>query len=252
MLKKFLLIMLITVFSFAAISGCKKSGENADKSGSAKLIVGTNAEFEPFEYFDGNKIVGFDIDLMNEIGKVIGKKIEFKNMAFDALLLSLQSQKIDAIISGMTATDDRRVHVAFTNPYFVSKQAIIIAEGTPVKVFEDLEGKNIGVVLGYTGDIAVTEKFKYNSKITRYNGTSEVIIALSSGKIDAAVIDMEPAKNYSAQNKGLVVLETALAEEEYSIALRKEDKQLLEEINKAIDTLKSNGTYDKLVAKYFN
>lgn len=246
-MKKILLLVLVSVLSLVMLFGCKKS-ETADDT----LIVGTNAEFPPFEYIEQGNIVGFDVDLINEISKIVGKKVEFKNMAFDSLLIAMQAGKINCIISGMTATDERRQYVNFSEPYFVSKQAVIVPEDSDIQKFEDLKGKKIGVVIGYTGDMVVTDMYKDTSSITRYEATGQVIMALTAGKVDATVLDMEPAKKYVANNKGIKVLDTALAEEEYSIALPKDNTALLEEINKALKTLKENGTYDKIYAKYFN
>lgn len=247
-MKKILLLVLVSVLSSAMLFGCKKS----ETAAADTLIVGTNAEFPPFEYIEQGQIVGFDVDLMNEISKLTGKKVEFKNMAFDSLLIAMQTGKINCIISGMTATDERRQHVNFSTPYFISKQAIIVPENSDIQKFEDLKGKKIGVVIGYTGDMVVTDMYKDTSSITRYEATGQAIMALTAGKVDAAVLDMEPAKEYVANNGGIKVLDTALAEEEYSIALPKDKTALLDEINKALQTLKENGTYDKIYVKYFN
>ena len=125
-------------------------------------------------------------------------------------------------------------------------------DGSDIQKFEDLKGKKIGVVIGYTGDMVVTDMYKDTSSITRYEATGQAIMALSAKKVDATVLDMEPAKEYVANNEGLKVLDTALAEEEYSIALPKDNTALLDEINKALQTMKENGTYDKIYSKYFD
>lgn len=246
-MKRFLLLLVITTLSVFMIAGCKKSAEESNK-----LVVGLNAEFPPFEYKEANgNITGFDVDLMNEIGKLINKEIEYKNMSFDSILIAIQSGKIDISISGMTATDERRQVVNFSTPYFVSKQAIITNQDTAITNFDDLTGKTIGVVLGYTGDLAVTEKYKDTAKIIKFDSGDQLILALKSRKMDLAVIDMEPAKKYVEVNTELKLIETPLAEEEYSIAIPKGKEQLVEDINKALETLKSNGTYDKIYKKYF-
>lgn len=175
-MKKILLLVLVSLLSVVMIFGCKKN----EALSTGTLIVGTNPEFPPFEYIEQGNIVGFDIDLMNEISKIIGKKVEYKNMAFDSLLIAMQTGKINCIISGMTATDERRQHVNFSQPYFVSKQAVIVPEGSSIKNFDDLEGKKIGVVIGYTGDMVVTDMYKDKSSITRYEATGQAIMALSA------------------------------------------------------------------------
>ena len=131
-MKKILLLTVMVIAATTMLFGCKKSEPSADT-----IIIGTNAEFPPFEYLEQGKIAGFDIDLMNEISKIIGKKIEFKNMAFDSLLIAMQAGKINCIISGMTATDERRQHVNFSEPYFISKQAVLVPENSNIKNFDD-------------------------------------------------------------------------------------------------------------------
>lgn len=243
MLKNSILkLIMISAIIFIAIIGCKKENK--------KLYVGTNAEFEPFEYREGGNIVGFDIELISEISKLINKDIEVEDMAFDGLLPALQTKKIDLIIAGMTATEERKKFVNFSESYYKSQQAIVVnKDENGINNFDNLIGKEVGVILGYTGDIIVSEMA--NVKVQRYNATSEAIMALKSKKVQAVVLDYEPAKNYSAQNPELKLIETDSQSEEYAIAIRKEDTQLLNDINKALATLKENGTYDALLNKYF-
>ncbi|STO30695.1 Arginine-binding extracellular protein ArtP precursor [Fusobacterium necrogenes] len=219
--------------------------------GAEKLYVGTNAEFEPFEYLQNGEIVGFDVDLMEEIAKITGKEIIWKNIAFDGLLPALQTKKIDVIIAGMTATEERKKFVNFSQTYYESNQMMLINKENPVvKSFDELKGHHVGVVLGYTGDIAVSEI--EGVKVHRYNGTSEAIMALKAQKVEVVVLDSEPAKNYAKQNPELELINTDVAKEEYAIAVRKTDEALVEDIDKALVELKANGTYDKLIKKYFS
>lgn len=213
-----------------------------------KLYVGTNAEFPPFEYREKNEIVGFDIELIKEIGKLTGYEIKIVDMNFDALIPSLQLKKIDAIIAGMTATDERKKHINFTKNYYISQQ-VIVSVDKPVNKLEELQNKKIGVVLGYTGDTLITAKKGYN--VIRYSSTSAAIMALKTKKVDGIILDEEPAIHYAKVNKGLLVNPIDDGKEEYAIAIRKKDKALLDKINEALDTLKTNGTYKKLYDKYF-
>lgn len=216
-----------------------------------RIYVGTNAEFPPFEYLENGKITGFDIELMNEIGKVLNADIKIQDMAFDGLLPALQLKKVDVVIAGMTATEERMKTVAFTQPYYTASQVIIVKEGdNSIKSFEDLKGKRVGVMLGFTGDTVVSEI--EGVKIERFNAAYAGIMALKADKADAVVLDSEPAKNYVKQNPGLKLAEADAAKEEYAIAIRKNDKALLEKIEKALTEIKANGTYDKLIEKYFN
>lgn len=216
-----------------------------------KIYVGTNAEFPPFEYLDKGQITGFDIDLMNEIGKVIDADIKIQDMNFDGLLPALQLKKVDAVIAGMTATEERKKTVAFTQPYYTASQVIIVKDGdNSIKSFDDLKGKKVGVMLGFTGDTVVSEI--EGVKVERFNAAYAGIMALKSNKVDAVVLDSEPAKNYVKQNSGLKIAEADAAKEEYAIAIRKNDKKLLEKLEKGLNEVKANGTYDKLLEKYFN
>lgn len=242
MFKKIIIITSLLLISVMAFISCSQK-EN-------KLYVGTNAEFEPFEYRDGDNIVGFDIDLINEIAKIMKQDIEVVDMAFDGLLPALQSKKIDIIIAGMTADEERKKFVNFTDPYYNTKQSILVYnDNTTINSFDDLDGKNVGVVLGFTGDLIVSEMSNVNAQ--KYSATSEAILALKSQKVDAVVLDYEPAKQYSAQNKELKLVLADSQDEEYAIAIRKEDTELLKKVNDALNTIKENGTYDMLIEKYF-
>lgn len=216
-----------------------------------KIYVGTNAEFPPFEYLENGEIKGFDMELVNEIGKILDADIKIVDMAFDGLLPALQMKKVDLVIAGMTANEERMKTVSFTQPYYTASQVIIVKEGNDsIKSFNDLKGKKVGVMLGFTGDMVVSEI--EGVKIERFNAAYAGIMALQAGKVEAVVLDSEPAKNYVAQNKGLVLADADAEQEEYAIAVRKNDKALLEKVEKALKEVKENGTYDKLLQKYFN
>lgn len=216
-----------------------------------KIYVGTNAEFPPFEYLENGEITGFDMDLVHEIGKLVDADIKIVDMGFDGLLPALQMKKVDLVIAGMTANEERMKTVSFTQPYYTASQVIIVKDGNDsIKSFADLKGKKVGVMLGFTGDMVVSEID--GVKIERFNAAYAGIMALQAGKVEAIVLDSEPAKNYIAQNKGLVLADADAEQEEYAIAVRKNDKALLEKVEKALSEIKANGTYDKLIQKYFN
>ena len=216
-----------------------------------KIFVGTNAEFPPFEYLDKGEVTGFDIELVNEIGKVMDADVKVVDMSFDGLLPALQMKKVDLVIAGMTATEERKKTVSFTQPYYTASQVIIVKEGNnSIKSFDDLKGKKVAVMLGFTGDTIVSEIEGVN--VERFNAAYAGIMALQADKVEAVVLDSEPAKNYVKQNPGLVLAKADAEQEEYAIALRKNDKALLEKVEKALAEVKANGTYDALIKKYFN
>lgn len=216
-----------------------------------KIFVGTNAEFPPFEYLDKGEVTGFDIELVNELGKIMDADVKVLDMSFDGLLPALQMKKVDLVIAGMTATEERKKTVSFTQPYYTASQVIIVKEGNnSIKSFDDLKGKKVAVMLGFTGDTIVSEI--EGVSIERFNAAYAGIMALQADKVEAVVLDSEPAKNYVKQNPGLILAEADAEQEEYAIALRKNDKALLEKVEKALAEIKANGTYDALIKKYFN
>lgn len=244
-MKKLLLVVLALIGTLLVGCGAKK-----EEAKIQKVYVGTNAEFAPFEFLEGDKAVGFDMDIINEIAKLQGFEVQVQNQAFDGLLPALQAKKIDLIIAGMTVTEERLKAVNFSDSYYTASQVIILPEGNnDIKTFDDLKGKNVGVQMGTTGDTVISEKTEI--KNTKYNNGSEAIMALLANKLDAVVIDNEPAKNFVSKNKGLKVVETGAVKEDYAIAIGKDNKELLDKINAGLKTLKENGKYDELIAKWF-
>ncbi len=242
-MKKILLVVSILMGIFMMACGAKKDGTQ-------KVYVGTNAEFAPFEFLEGDKVTGFDIDLITEIGKLQGFEVQVQNQAFDGLLPALQAKKIDLIIAGMTVTDERKKAVNFSESYYTASQVIIVPErNDTIKTYDDLKGKNVGVQIGTTGDTIISEIKEITN--TKFNNGSEAVMALLAGKVEAVVIDNEPAKNFVAKNKGLKVVEAEAVKEDYAIAINKENTELLEKVNAGLKTLKENGKYDELVAKWF-
>ncbi len=242
---RFLIMMLVIAIASVSLVGCKKKATD-----NPVLYVGLNAEFPPFEYLDSGKISGFDVDLMTEIAKRAGLKIEFRDMAFDGLIPALQTKKIDLIISGMTATDERRKSVLFSDTYYVSKQAIVtMGNNTDINSFDNLSGKDVGAVIGQTGEIVA--KGVDGANVTSYNRPSEAILAMKSHKIDALVIDYEPARNFVLQNEGLKLVDAEIEEENYSIAARLDEAELMTKVNAALASIVADGTYDSLITKHF-
>ena len=247
-MKNIFKLVVIGILGLVLVS-CGSSKDDT-KSESKVVYVGTNAEFPPFEYLENGKLVGFDMELIQAMGKIMGKEIKIEDMSFDGLLPALQSKKVDAVIAGLTATKERRKAVNFTKSYYTASQVIIVKETSEdIKSFNQLKGKKIGVMLGFTGDVIVSAM--KDVSITRYNAAYAAIMSLQSDKIDAVVLDSEPAKNFIANNKGLMLASAAAEMEEYAIAVTKSNENLLVELEKALEEVKTNGTYDELIKKYF-
>lgn len=214
------------------------------------LVMATNAEFPPYEYHDGGEIVGIDAEIAKAIADELGMELEIEDIAFDSIIPEITSGKADMGLAGMTVTEDRKQSVDFTDTYAKASQKIIVKEDSAITSPDDLTGVIVGVQQGTTGDIYVSDLEADGTTVERYNKGFEAVQALSQGKIDAVVIDGEPAKTFVAQTEGLKILEESFTDEEYAIAVKKGNTELLEKINGALKTLKDNGTLDEIVAKY--
>ena len=213
-----------------------------------KLTLATNAEFPPYEYHDGDKIVGIDMDIADAIAKKLGLEVQIEDIAFDSVILEVTSGKADIGLAGISATDERKQSVDFSDTYTTSKQLIIVKDDSTITGSKDLEGKTVGVQTGTTGDILASDI--KDVKPERYDKGMDAVQALSQGKVDAVIIDSEVAKKFVEETSGLKVLDEAFADENYAIAIKKGNKELLDSVNKALSELKSDGTIDSIIAKY--
>ncbi|MBR5313951.1 MAG: transporter substrate-binding domain-containing protein, partial [Clostridia bacterium] len=152
-------------------------------------------------------------------------------------------------MAGMTVTDERLLEVNFTSSYATGVQVVIVKEGSDIKTLDDLTGKKIGVQLGTTGDIYATDDYGADN-VTQYGKGADAVIALKGGDVDAVIIDNEPAKAFVAENEGLVILDTEYAVEDYAIAVKKANTELLDDINDALEALTTDGTIDSIIAKF--
>ena len=232
--------------STAAESTAAESKEAAG----GKLVMATNAEFPPYEFHDGDKIVGIDAEIAQAIADELGMELEIEDVAFDSIIPEIVSGKADMALAGMTVTEDRKASVDFSDTYATASQMIIVKEDSKIAGPDDLKGVTVGVQLGTTGDIYVSDLEADGTTVERYNKGFEAVQALSQGKIDAVVIDGEPAKTFVSESEGLKILDEAFTVEEYAIAVKKGNTELLDKVNGALETLKDNGTLDEIVAKY--
>lgn len=214
-----------------------------------KLIMATNATFPPYEYYENETIVGIDAEVAALIAEKLGVELEIKDMEFGSIIGAVQTNAVDMGMAGMTVTEDRLKTIDFSDSYATAVQVVIVKEDSEIASVDDLEGKTIGVQENTTGDIYVTDDYG-EENVKRYNKGPDAVAALGSGVVDAVVIDGEPAKAYVAQNDGLKILESSYAEEEYAIAVSKDNPGLKTAINNALAELKADGSLDKIVEKY--
>ncbi|WP_123052884.1 ABC transporter substrate-binding protein [Clostridium sp. JN-1] len=265
-LKKLLTLMFVVIFSTVLFAGCGSSsnagqsqskGENSlekiKKEGVIK--IGLEDSFPPMEFRDSkNELKGFDIDLANEIGKKLGVKTEFVPTDFNGIILALKTGKFDAVISGLSITDERKKEIAFSDPYLMDSQIIIVKNGnTAIKKSEDLKGKTVGVGLGTTSE-NVAAKLQGLKEVKKYDKTTEELQDLLIGRIDAVIVD-EPVGRYYLSDKDkqgkYTVLDDKLTKEPMGIGFKKEDKELQSAVQKAVDDLKKEGELSKLSVKWF-
>ncbi|MBQ3762792.1 MAG: amino acid ABC transporter substrate-binding protein [Clostridia bacterium] len=217
------------------------------------LIMGTNAAFPPYEFYEDGVIVGIDAEIAAAICEKLGYDLEILDMDFGGLISAVASGKIDFAMAGMTKTPEREQSVNFTVTYATGVQSIIVPENSPITCLDDLYAENagykIGVQQGTTGDIYCTDDFGPDNVLQFLTG-ADAVAALVVGKVDCVIIDNNPAKAFVDANEGLKLLETDYSEEEYAIAIALDNTELLSRIDAALEELIADGTIAEIVAYY--
>jgi len=267
------LAVLLIASTMVAFSACKKEEE--------KLVMATNAAFPPYEYKDGDKFVGIDVEIAQAIAKKLGMELEIVDVDFGAVLTGVAEGKYDMGMAGITVTDTRKQTMDFSETYATGIQVIIVNDGSAITSLDDLFNfdaetgdpvslKNtdirIGVQENTTGDIYSSDditKWGFNNlnedgsvngedRVKRFKTGAEAVAALKNNQVDCVIIDNEPAKSFVAANTGIHILEgdNEYAIEDYAICVKKGNSELLTKINKALAELKADGTIATIVAKY--
>ena len=245
-MKKFLKVasIVLVIAMIACFAACGGNGGEAEK-----LTMATNAEFPPYEYVEGDKIVGIDAEIAALIADKLGMELEIVDVTFDSIIPGVQSGKYDMGMAGMTVNEERLEKVAFSTSYATGIQAVIVKDGSDIKSIDDLAGKKIGVQTSTTGDIYATGDYGEDA-ITRYDNGAVAVQALLADKVDCVIIDNEPAKSYVAANEGLKVLDTEYTVEDYAICFAKEDTELKDKVDGALKELIADGSVKAVIEKY--
>lgn len=245
-----LALCLMLALSFAAC-GEKTVTDPTDATDANEkqvLTMATNAEFPPFEYLEGDQIVGADIEIAQAIADKMGRTLEITNIDFDAALTGAATGKYDMAVAGITANDERRQNMNFSIDYYTASQAIIVMADSEIATAADLEGKTISCQEGTTGEQYLLDG---GYAIQSFKTGAEAITALTSGKVDAVVIDDAVARALSEKQNGATkVLDEALTKEAYAIAIQKGNDELTAEIDAALTELKEDGTLASIFEKY--
>jgi polar amino acid transport system substrate-binding protein len=249
-LTAFAAVFLVGVVS-VVVTGCGSGGSSTSSGGGGEaLTVGSDIPYPPFEQGKAGNYTGFDIELMEAIAKKIGRTVEFQDTSFETIFRDVAQGKFDAVISAATITPEREKAVAFSNPYYLSEQAVLVKEGSAIESIEDLEGKTVGVQQGTTGQELAKEQASA-AEVRPYPEGPDAVNALKAGTVEAVVIDAPVAANAVEKSGGIEIAEKVPTEEEYGIALSKDETGLLEEINQGLKEVEEDGTYTKIYKKWF-
>lgn len=265
-MKKNILALLTVISILTMFVGCSsntnktQSNENSNPKAST-LTMYTNAEFAPFEYFEGEKVVGVDADIAKIIAAAAGSELKIQHTDFDSLVPSLVAGKADFVAAAMTITPERMEEVDFSIPYVESIQHIISLNESNYTTMDDLKGKKIGVQLGTTGDLMVSDAINLDdgalkgsgSEVKPYSSPLEAAQDLLTGRIDAVVVDKLTAEEISKNNSDqLTSVKFGEISESYGIAVAKGNKELLEIINNTLQKLLDEGKIEELIEKHSN
>lgn len=249
-LKAGLGMLLVAALAVPFMGGCGSSGM-VITSGTLKL--GSDTTYPPFESKEGNKAVGFDIDIADAIARELGLELEVISTAWEGIIPGLKTKKYDMIMSAMTITPERSKEINFSDPYIDSDQSIAVKKGSGIKTQADLKGKVVGVQIDTTGQYE-SEKMQKEGGLKEIQKFDTIIVAfqaLEQGKVDAIVNDY-PVNSYVSKTRGKTeVVAKIKTDEKYGIGIRRDNEELLKKVNEALAQIKKDGTYAEIYKKWF-
>lgn len=251
------LAVLLVVFIAFAFAGCKKKIDTMKKiEETGKIILGTSADYPPYEFhklIDGkDQIVGFDIEIAKEIAKGLGAELVIKDMDFGGLLMALQEGKVDFVVAGMTPNEERKKQVDFTKIYYMAKQGVVVrAEDVDkYKTVDDLKGKKVGAQMGAIQEEIAKEQIE-GAEVKALGKVSDLVLELKNKKVEAVVMELPVAKAYIDKNPDLALSEIEVKDDTggSAIAVAKGNEELVEKMNEILDRLIEEGKIDQFVAE---
>lgn len=244
-MKRILSAAAVFVLAGSMLAGCGSSSSDENT-----LVMATNATFPPYEYVEGDEIVGIDPEIAAAIADELGMELQIEDVDFDSIVAGVASGKYDMGMAGMTVDPDRLESVNFSDSYATGIQSIIVKEGSPIQSVDDLSSSTkIGVQQGTTGAQYAADDYGQDA-VVNFNKGADAVQALVTDKVDCVIIDNEPAKSFVEANPGLKILDTEYAVEDYAICVAKDNDELLDKINDALAKLKEDGTLDEIINKY--
>jgi ABC-type amino acid transport substrate-binding protein len=250
-------VLLVAIASLVA-AGCgggsssssTTTGGGGGEEEATPLTVGSDIPYPPFEQGKPGSYTGFDVELMEAIAERIGRTAEFQDTSFETIFRDVQQGKFEAVISAATITEEREKAVDFSNPYYLSEQAVLVTEGSSIKSLKEADGKTIGVQQGTTGQELAKEELG-GSEIRPFPEGPDAVNALKAGTVEAVIIDAPVAANAVEESGGVEIAEKVPTEEEYGIAVAQGETELLEEINQGLKEVEEDGTYKTIYEKWF-
>ena len=243
--KKSIVIVLSLVIIIGIIMGVIFNNKETNED---KIIVVTEAGFPPYEFYDDNEIVGVDVEIAKKVAEKLGKKLEIKDVDFDAIINEVKTGKGDFGV-GLSITEERLEEVDFSIAYDTSEQVVIVKEDSSITKIEDLNGKKVAVQLGTIADIELTENYP-EVEVVQHKKYLLAVEDLLSDKVDAIVFDSVPANETVKKNENLKILDEGLLQDEYGIAVQKGNAELLNAINEVLKELKEAGKIEEYKTKY--
>jgi polar amino acid transport system substrate-binding protein len=219
----------------------------------SQLIVGMELAYPPFEMVDTQgQPAGVSVDLARDLGVFLGRQVEIQNISFDGLIPSLQTHKIDLIISSMTATPERAKAVAFSDPYLTTGLCLLVGKNSPIQSMADADqnGRTVVVKQGTTGHVYATAKVKH-AKVLVLDSEAECVLEVVQGKADAFIYDqISTYENWRRNAETTRAILEPFQKESWAVGLRQDDAQLREQVNQFLKDYKSRGGFDKLGDRY--
>lgn len=249
-MKKIIALVLAALMAVTLLASCGAKGKTlAEVKEAGKLTVATSPDFPPFESLEGEEVVGIEVDIMNLIAAELGVELEIVQMDFDSVLLGIQSAKYDCGMSGITASEDRKENMLFTTPYYNAAQVIVVKEGSEIAGKADLEGKKVSVQTGTTADEGCKELLGVDN-VSAFAANADAKAALTTGKVDAWVVDNLTAIQMVEEGDGLVILEEKMTDEPYAFAFAFGSEDLVAAIDEVLTALIADGTVEAIFAQY--
>ena len=248
-LKNILIVLVIGIVLVALVAVVNKNGKNEISEEVEKIIMVTEAGFAPYEFYEGEEIVGVDVEIAKKIAEKTGKELEIKDTDFDSIINEVKTGKADFAAAGLSITPERLEEVDFSIEYAVSKQVIVVKNESNAETIEDFKGKKVAVQLGTIADLVLSDE-NPEVELEQHKKYLLAVEDLKADKVEAIVLDSLPAQEIVAKNPEFKILEKELLVDKYGIAVQKGNKELLDDINEVLKKLMDDKKIEDYTVKF--